>query len=74
MGNIRHIELNQLWLHDKVNNVEFKKVRCDDKSIDALTKYVDQMARQTHMEMSREKANGGRHELAYDARKQHWTN
>ena len=42
-GKVRHIEVSQLWLHDKVmrSEIELVKIRTDQKPADTLTKYVD---------------------------------
>ena len=41
LGGIRHIEVNQLWLQEKVNNgdMEIEKVKGEINRADALTKY-----------------------------------
>ena len=43
VGRVKHIELNQLWLQDKVAKgaIEIRKVRTDENLADALTKYLD---------------------------------
>ena len=43
LGKVRHIEVNQLWIQDKVKNKEFeiKRVKGLDNLADALTKHVD---------------------------------
>ena len=40
-GKIRHIEVNQLWLQEKVNNgsVQVEKVRTDENLADLFTKF-----------------------------------
>ena len=42
-GKIRHIEVTQLWLQDKVSSkvIVFNKVGTDDNLVDALTKGAD---------------------------------
>ena len=43
LGKLRHIELNQLWLQEKVNSgkIEIEKVKGTENPADALTKYKD---------------------------------
>ena len=50
-GRVRHIEVTQSWLQDKVNHnvFVFKKVCADDDLADALTKSVDAAAIQRHL-------------------------
>ena len=46
LGKLRHIELNQLWLQEKVNSgkIEIEKVKGTENPADALTKYKDNEA------------------------------
>ena len=66
LGKVRHIELNQLWLQEKVNNkeIEIRKVRGEDNVADALTKHVDQRNIEKHMQATGQVMSEGRHELA----------
>ena len=43
VGKIRHIEVNQLWLQEKVyeGKIKLEKIRTEDNIADALTKPVD---------------------------------
>ena len=43
MGKVRHMEVNQLWVQEKVGSgeVELKKVDGSSNLVDALTKYLD---------------------------------
>ena len=43
LGKVRHIEVNQLWIQEKVKNKEFeiRRVKGLDNLADALTKHVD---------------------------------
>ena len=43
LGNVRHVEVNQLWVQDKVGagEIELRKVDGSINLADALTKYVD---------------------------------
>ena len=62
-GKVRHIEVNQLWLQDKVmrNDIELAKVRTDQNPADALTKYVDWDAINKHMGYVAMRYESGRH-------------
>ena len=44
LGKVRHIELNQLWLQDKVStgDIDIRKVKGTENIADALTKHIDQ--------------------------------
>ena len=66
LGKVRHIELNQLWLQEKVNNkeIEIRKVKGEDNIADALTKHLDQRHISRHMHDTRQRIQDGRHELA----------
>ena len=66
MGKVRHIELNQLWLQEKVSNkeIEIRKVKGEEKLADALTKHVDQRNIGKHMQATGQKIQDGRHGLA----------
>ena len=43
LGKVRHIEVNQFWVQEKVasGEVELKKIKGTDSLADALTKHVD---------------------------------
>ena len=66
LGKVRHIELNQLWIQDKVSKgeIEVRKVRGEDNLADALTKHVDQTSLGFHMTGTGQEVREGRHELA----------
>ena len=66
LGKVRHIELNQLWIHDKVisGETEVRKVRGEDNRADALTTYVDQRQIGQHIDWIGQGIEPGRHELA----------
>ena len=51
IGKIRHIEVTQLWVQEKVANGEIviHKVPTEDNLADALTKAVDAQTIQTHV-------------------------
>ena len=62
-GKVRHIEVSQLWLQDKVmrNEVELVKIRADQNLADALTKYVDWEVLDKHMRHVNMRYESGRH-------------
>ena len=68
LGKVRHIELNQLWLQEKVSmqEVEVRKVRGEDNLVVALTKYLEGRKIQEHMNSTGQHVKDGRHELAPD--------
>ena len=63
---MRHIEITQLWLQDKVSQNVFiiNKVGTDDNLADALTKGVDATAIQAHLKGVRVELRCDRHQLA----------
>ena len=65
-GQVRHIEVTQLWLQDKVSQKVFvlNKVGTDDNLADALIKGVDAAAIQRHLEGVRVELRCDRHQLA----------
>ena len=65
-GKVRHIEVTQLWLQDKVSQKVFvlNKVGTDDNLADALTKGVDAAAIAYHLEGVRVELRRDRHRLA----------
>ena len=50
LGRVRHIEVNQLWVQDKVASGELviHKVGTDENIADVLTKYVDKRLLEKH--------------------------
>ena len=66
LGKVRHIEVCQLWLQDKVRRGDIKvvKVGTHDNVADALTKYVSQDSMAMHMRSTNQYITDGRHELA----------
>ena len=66
LGKIRHIEVSQVWLQDRVSSGEIivAKVRTNDNLADALTKYVESSILELHMRCSGLVITKGRHELA----------
>ena len=66
LGKVRHLELNQLWLQDKVStgDIDIRKVKGTENMADALTKHVDQTQLKWHIQTSRQEVAGDRHQLA----------
>ena len=66
LGQVRHIEVCQLWLQEKVRSGEVKvvKVGTDENVADSLTKYVGSEILKKHMRETRQLAREGRHRLA----------
>ena len=66
LGKVRHIEVGQLWLQDKVRRGDIKvvKVGTHDNVADALTKYVSKDSMAMHMRSTNQYLTEGRHELA----------
>ena len=65
LGGIRHIEVNQLWLQEKVNRgeIEVMKVKGVGNLADALTKPLDGKSTKEHIRLSHQAVKTGRHEL-----------
>ena len=66
LGKVRHIEVCQLWLQEKVRQGEIKveKVNTNENVADALTKYVSCDGTRMHMKCTNQHLLSGRHELA----------
>ena len=66
LGKVRHIEVCQLWLQDKVRKGDIKvvKVGTHENIADALTKYVSRDIMSSHMRSTSQFLVSGRHELA----------
>jgi hypothetical protein len=65
LGKVRHIEVNQLWLQQKVRSKEIQIVKVDGTKnlADALTKYLAQGDMEKHVEGVSCYFASGRHEL-----------
>ena len=65
-GKVRHIEVCQLWLQDKVRRGEIRivKVGTHENLADALTKYVCRDGISMHMNCTNQYLLTGRHDLA----------
>lgn len=66
LGGIRHVEVNQLWLQEKVNNgtIEVEKVKGETNRADALTKPKDGTSLRQHLQWTDQELTKGRHEYA----------
>ena len=66
LGGIRHIEVNQLWLQEKVNNgtIEIEKVKGEINRADVLTKFKDGESLKRQLDWTSQLINSGRHHLA----------
>ena len=64
-GKVRHIDVSQLWLQDRVNKGEIviEKVSTKDNLVDALTKHVDSGILAKHMSCVGPVIRQLRHEL-----------
>ena len=64
-GKVRHIEVNQLWLQDKIlsGNMELSKVSTGNNVADALTKHVEAEILVKHMRSVGMHIEEGRHML-----------
>ena len=66
LGKVRHIEVCQLWLQEKVRQGDIKvvKVGTNENVADALTKYVSRSVMDMHISLTNQGARAGRHALA----------
>ena len=66
LGKVRHIEVCQLWLQEKVRQGDIKvvKVGTSENVADALTKYVSRSTMDMHISLTNQGARAGRHALA----------
>ena len=73
LGKLRHIELSQLWLQEKVGlgEMEVTKVKGKENVADALTKHVTQEEVRMHMQWTAQEHVGGRHALAPEVARDH---
>ena len=65
LGKVRHVEVNQLWVQQKVGSgeIELRKVEGVSNLADALTKHVEHESIQKHLEGTCQWLADGRHEL-----------
>jgi len=66
LGQLRHLETNQLWIQDRIHkgDISLEKVEGKKNIADALTKYADGEMNEVHREGCRIIVRGGRHVLA----------
>ena len=69
LGKVRHIEVNQLWVQEKVSDgsIDLIKISGDVNLADALTKYVSREALDRHMWSTGQHIEGGRHPIMLEA-------
>ena len=65
-GRVRHIEVRELWVQDRVAKGELKivKVKGEDNLVDGLTKHVDKQKMEQYMKACGIVRKSGRHELS----------
>ena len=65
LGNVRHIEVAQLWVQEKVRNGEIRLVKVvgTENLADALTKYVNGDELEKHVHGLGGRWSEGRHEM-----------
>ena len=65
-GKVRHIEVNQLWLQDKVcvKEIKLNKVGTNDNIADAITKAVNAETLRYHVENSSAECRRDQHHIA----------
>jgi hypothetical protein len=66
LGKVRHIEVNQLWIQDRVSrgDLAINKVNGKENLADALTKYVNSEDIRIHLFKTGQSIQAGRHEIA----------
>ena len=66
VGKVRHIEVHQLWLQDRIGRGDIKviKVEGSKNPADALTKHVEGSKLENHVKSAGMQACSGRHEAA----------
>ena len=65
LGKLKHIDIKELWIQEKVNSEELKttKVLGTVNLADALTKYFDVHVLNYHLEHTHQHIKNDRHEL-----------
>ena len=65
LGKVRHVEVNQLWIQDKVakGEIELVKIPGNENVADALTKAIESEKITWHMSRVNLHLKSGRHEL-----------
>jgi hypothetical protein len=66
LGKVRHIQVNQLWIQDRVANgdIEVCKIHGKENVADILTKHVNAEDIRVHLHKTGQTITAGRHELA----------
>ena len=66
LGKVRHTEVRQLWLQEKVNNgiIKVVKVGTHGNIADALTQHVSRESMSMHLQPTTQSSLTGRHNLA----------
>ena len=66
LGKVRHIEVNQLWVQDRVANgdIEIVKINGKENIADILTKHVNSEDIRVHLHKTRQTITRNRHEIA----------
>ena len=65
LGKVRHIEVNQLWIQERVadGSIELMKVSGDVNLADSMTKHVGREIIEHHMRETNQSIIGGRHDI-----------
>ena len=65
LGKVRHVEVNQLWVQQKVGTgeIELRKVEGANNLADALTKYVEKDSISRHLRGTHQYLAMGRHPI-----------
>ena len=65
MGKVRHIEVNQLWVQEKVadGSVDLIKIRGEDNISDTMTKHVGRDVLEKHLSETNQNISSGRHKI-----------
>ena len=66
VGKVRHIEVHQLWLQDRIGrgDIRVMKVEGSKNPADALTKHVEGYKPEAHVKKTGMQVCSGRHEAA----------
>ena len=65
LGKVRHVEVNQLWVQEKVGSgeIELRKIEGPENLADALTKHLDGDSIAKHMRGTGQSWEYGRHHI-----------
>jgi len=66
LGKVRHIQVNQLWIQDRVINgdIEVVKINGKENIADIFTKHVNAEDIRVHLHKTNQTISNGRHEIA----------